>query len=217
MAITNGYATLDELKTFLQITASTHDSVLERSIEAASRLVDDYCEQRFWVDGSPVVRIYEAVNPNYLDVHNFTTTTGLVVKTDDNHDGVYETTWTINTDFRVEPLNAAADGKPFSRLTAIGSKRFPVTYSPSYGVSYSQWNPPLYGKVEVTAKGGWATVPVLIKEATLLQASRLYKRKDSPFGISGSPEMQGELRLLNKLDPDVQLTLKPFRKVWGSV
>lgn len=50
-------------------------------------------------------------------------------------------------------------------------------------------------------------VPAPVKYACMLQASRWFKRKDAPFGISGSPEMQGEMRLLAKLDPDVEVLL----------
>jgi hypothetical protein len=48
--------------------------------------------------------------------------------------------------------------------------------------------------------------------ATKIQASRLFVRRQSPFGIAGSPEI-GTVRLGSRLDPDVEVLLRPFRKV----
>lgn len=55
-------------------------------------------------------------------------------------------------------------------------------------------------------------VPDAIKQACLIQASRIFSRKSSPYGIAGSPET-GELRLLNSLDVDVQQLLAGFRTI----
>jgi hypothetical protein len=64
--------------------------------------------------------------------------------------------------------------------------------------------------VRVTSEFGWASVPVAIEEATLLQASRLASRRDSPFGVAGSPDAGSEIRLLAKLDPDVMTSIKDY-------
>jgi hypothetical protein len=50
-------------------------------------------------------------------------------------------------------------------------------------------------------------VPASVKLAALLQATRLFKRKEAPFGVAGSLELGSELRLLAKLDPDVEMLL----------
>lgn len=54
------------------------------------------------------------------------------------------------------------------------------------------------------------TYPV-IERAVLIQSSRIFRRKDAPFGTVGSPEF-GVLRLLARLDPDVQQLLWPFKR-----
>lgn len=58
--------------------------------------------------------------------------------------------------------------------------------------------------------------PASVKLATLIQAARFFKRKDSPFGIAGSAEMGNELRLQSKLDPDVAVLVSNERKWWGA-
>jgi hypothetical protein len=62
--------------------------------------------------------------------------------------------------------------------------------------------------VKVTSRFGWLTVPTEVAMATRLQTSRLLARRDSPFGIAGSPEQGSELRLLARLDPDVAVSLR---------
>lgn len=49
--------------------------------------------------------------------------------------------------------------------------------------------------------------PASVKLATMIQGSRWAKRRDSPFGIAGSPEMGNEMRLLARIDPDVAVLL----------
>lgn len=59
----------------------------------------------------------------------------------------------------------------------------------------------------------WYPEPAVVK-ATLIQAQRLYRRKDSPFGIAGSPGAGGELRLLQRMDPDVETLIRPFVRLY---
>jgi hypothetical protein len=72
-------------------------------------------------------------------------------------------------------------------------------------------------RVKVTATFGWTAVPDAVKLACLIQASRLFARRHSPFGILGSPETGGELRLLERLDADLVVSVRPFQRVWGCV
>lgn len=201
MAITNGYATLAELKAVLRIpSADSGDTAeLELAVESASRAIDTATNRRFWQDGTAVKRYYlaEPRFANTITTADISTSTGLVVKLDEDADGVYETTLTIADDFYLSPLNAAANGQPWTRIVkASGS--WPTTVP----------------AVEVEAKFGWAAVPTAVKQATLLQAARFYQRRNAPFGIAGSPEIGSELRLLARLDPDVAVLLSGYRKHW---
>lgn len=59
-------------------------------------------------------------------------------------------------------------------------------------------------------------VPSNIKLACLILAAHVYKRKDSPYGVIGSPEIMSELMVKAK-DPTVQFLLRPNRNMWGAV
>jgi hypothetical protein len=53
--------------------------------------------------------------------------------------------------------------------------------------------------------------PAQIVEATAIQASRLFRRKDAPFGVIGTPEF-GQTSTIARIDPDVKLLTRRFRR-----
>jgi len=58
MAITNGYCTQDELKTFVGIPTSdsADDSLIDDAVTAASRQIDAFCGRQFYADGAASAR-----------------------------------------------------------------------------------------------------------------------------------------------------------------
>ena len=199
MAITNGYCTLAELKASLNITDSVDDTALESAITAASRMVDDYTERFFYVNGSvgsPVTRYYTAVDPYTINIDDITTVSE--VATDDNFDRTFGTVW-ATSDYMVEPINNPIKSWPYNRVLAIGSYIFPYQLPQS---------------VSIKGVWGYSTGTAEVNMATLIQSSRIFGRRQSPFGIAGSPEM-GTVRLYSRLDADVEVLLRPFRKNGG--
>jgi hypothetical protein len=201
VALTNAYCTLSDLKTSLAIEDITDDTALEAAILTASRMIDDYTGRFFYKDGTnaaPVVRYYTAQDWYTCNVDDFVSLTQIA--TDDNFDQLYTTIWQSD-DYMVEPVNNPRRGWPLSRLLAIDSYIFPYNLPQS---------------VKVTAVWGWPSVPAEIAMATKIQASRLFIRRQSPFGIAGTPEL-GTVRLSSRLDPDVEALIRPFRKMNGLV
>ncbi len=199
------YATAAQLRTYMRVAAVTADAddiandtdVNTPALDAASRLIDNACSRQFGVT-TATARYYSpkwspARHRDIVSVDDFQSTTSLVVKTDLDGDGVYETTVTL---YLKLPVNAAANGRPWTDL--------------EFHTNVSRQT----GSLEVTALWGWTSVPPAIKQATLLQASRIVKRRDAPFGVAGSPDMGNELRLLAKLDPDVERMVTAFRRYW---
>ena len=201
MALTNCYCTLSDLKTSLAIEDIQDDTALEAAILTASRMVDDYTGRFFYRDGTtaaPVVRFYTAQDWYTCNVDDFVSLSQIA--TDDNFDQLYTTIWESD-DYMVEPVNNPRRGWPLSRLLAIDSYIFPYNLPQS---------------VKVTAVWGWPSIPAEIAMATKIQASRLFIRRQSPFGIAGTPEL-GTVRLSSRLDPDVEALIRPFRKMNGLV
>jgi len=203
MAITNGYTTLASMKNFLSIVDSTDDTLLEGLIESASRSIDRIANRRFYADSSASARSYRANNNVFVYVDDISSTTGLVVKTDDDGDGTFETTLTINTDFLVDPLTASALGRPFTQLTMVNT----LNVWPVYPGLFSNGLRP---GVEVTAKWGWPSVPDDIETACQILTADLYKRKDSPGGILGLGDL-GAIRM-SPLGRDVTAMVRAYKK-----
>ncbi len=199
MTISNGYTTLANLKARLKIstTDTADDAVLEAVIEAASRAIDAHCGRHFYTTTTDETRYYTAEFADLLflpdDVVSVTT-----LATDADGDRTYETTWAA-TDYDLEPDNAALGGEPYTRIavTPAGRYAFPV------GVRRG---------VKIAGKFGYASAPKAVAEACLIQAARLFARKDAPFGAMGSPEF-GQFTNIPKLDPDVAMLLRPFLRV----
>lgn len=184
------YADLAALKGHLNIPAddTTRDQLLQRALAAASRGIDRDTGRRFWLDEVPVARVYSSQGRTVfaddgrarLIVNDIGDDTGLVVDTGSG------TSWSELPDVETGPDNALLDGRPVTSLIA------------------SSWP----GRVRVTARWGWPAVPDEVEQATLIQAARLYRRKDSPEGVTGSAEW-GVMRL-SRVDPDVYALIKHF-------
>lgn len=199
MTVTNGYITRDELKAATSggISGSTFDADIDRAINAACRAIDEWCDRRFWQDANAVERFYTAGDSGMCVTDDISELTALVVKTDPGNDGTYESTWTRGTDFRALPINAVADGEPFTHLERLigGSYAFPTS---DYRVS-------------VTAKFGWVAVPDPIKQAALTLAQRYFQRRTAPFGVAGNSE-QGVVRI-SRQDVDVVGLIGPYKRI----
>jgi hypothetical protein len=198
MAITNGYATLAEVKSALRIIDNQDDSLLEMAIESASRLLDSYTARSFYNAGT-ASRYFVAANDYRTDLDDAISITE--VATDFSADGSYDTIWSA-TDYELLPLNGRVDGLPVPynaiKVAAGGDYTFPV-YNGE-------------GLVKVTGTWGWASIPIAIKQATIIQASRIFKRLDSPLGVLSSPDL-GFIRVGSRLDPDVAQLVDPYRIV----
>lgn len=193
MAITNGYATLTEVKASLRITDNLDDTLLETAIESASRMIDGYTARTFYNAGT-ATRNYAATDAINLIIDD-AISISQVSSTDEVGDTY--TVWGAN-DFQLEPLNSRSDGlyMPYTGIRAVGDYTWPVVDQQAL--------------CRITGVWGWASVPIAIKQATVIQSSRLFKRLDSPLGIAGFGDM-GAIRVNRYLDSDVEQLAMPYR------
>lgn len=205
MAITNGYCTLNEVKSAARITDNTDDVLLENCVEAASRRIDGFVN-RFFYQISATISLYltdtNVVGPysynqytlSIPDLYSITT-----LKSDDDGDGVFETTWTQNTDYRLEPLDTVLQTRPYNKIIAIGAKSFPVIFQP-----------PMPG-MQVQGVWGWPAIPDDVREAAIIMSLRLFSRYNSPLGVLGFGEMGAVT--VRAVDPDIREMLSPYREI----
>lgn len=197
MAITNGYASLTQVKAALRITDATEDTLLELAIEAASRAIDGNTGRNFYSSGT-ATRYFASENDFVLQTDDIAGT-AITIQTANNADGVYDVTWQ-SSDYQLEPLNGNSDGIawPYTRIRAIGNYLWPISGGEAL--------------VKITGVFGWASIPIAVTQACIIQSSRIYKRLDSPLGVAGFGDM-GVMRVTRDLDPDVAQLIGTYRKV----
>lgn len=203
MAWAPDYVTSAELKAYLRISDTDDDAEIALAVTAASRAVDLCCSQgsvaRQFGSVSAEERFY---TPTWdrrrsrwaIEIDDLMSTAGSDFQLQDS-DGVDRG---AIDDYFFEPRNAAVKGRPWTRLVVKPTS----TYVPT-GIEY---------EAAFTAPWGWTAYPSAVKQATKIQASRFFARRNSPYGIAGSPQDGSEMRLLSRVDPDVSVSLGSYKR-----
>lgn len=205
MAWAPDYTTVAALKAYVRIPAlDTQDDVqLALAVTAASRAIDNATNRQFGLVAAPEARYYTAEwqscdNRYTVEIDDVMIVTGASVVADSTGDGDFDLTVTA---YDFKPVNAASKGKPYTQLWIDRTVSLPVR---------------AVDGLQVTARWGWSDVPDTIEQATLIQASRFFTRREAPFGVAGSPESGSEMRLLERVDPDVKVMVQPYYRWWGA-
>ncbi|PSL02881.1 hypothetical protein CLV30_109189 [Haloactinopolyspora alba] len=198
MAWAEDYVTAVELRDYMRFNDSEDDVELALAVSAASRAVDNRTNRQFGKVDTAEERTYAAEWDRrrcrwLVEIDDVQDTTGLTVQTADG---------AAVDSYALEPVNAKKESRPYTRLVLRTLSTETLTSGED--------------EVTVSALWGWTTVPDAVKQATLLQASRFFTRRNAPFGVAGSPETGSEMRLLARVDPDVAVALSPYVRWWGA-
>lgn len=195
MAIINGYASLAQVKAALRIPTADviDDTILELAVESASRMIDSECDRNFFSVNA--TRDYTPNDSLTVNTDDLTTITS--VKLDDQGDGTFLITLAA-TDYQREPLNQRVSGNayPTYRLRMIGDYLIPI------------WGE--QATVRVTGTFGFTPIPTQVVQACIIQSVRIFKRLDSPLGLTWGVDGMG--MRVGKVDPDVAQLIRPFKK-----
>lgn len=198
---TGDYCTVSELKAELWPTGTVPDDVEDATllnvIASVSRWIDNYTGTRFYTTAADESRYYSPKDSTILFTDDIISVTTL--QTDEDGDRTYETTWET-TDYDLLPENASLNSQPYRWIenTPQGNYLFPC----------------MRKSVKITGKFGWSAAssqPGAIKRACIIQCLRIFKRKDTPFGMLSNP-LGGDMRLITDLDPDVKGLLDVYRR-----
>jgi hypothetical protein len=191
------YATLAEFKAAVGITDTTDDAALQSVLDATDTLIDLYCDRKTGFGTATETRYYTAEDYEYVLTDDLVSITTL--QTDDDANGTYETTWTVGTDYVLAPVNAALDGFPYTEIDTSVSwpRNFPKD---------------VYIGVKVVGVFGFPAVPAAVKQAEIIQAGAVWNSRTAPFGVIGSADLGGILRMSRALHPEAALILEPYRK-----
>jgi hypothetical protein len=171
------------------------------AVESASRAIDGHAGRYFYSTGT-ATRYFTAEDAFLCEIDDLSGT-AITLMTSANANGLFDITW--NTiDYQLEPTNGVVDGLavPYTRIRATQNYLFPILGGEAL--------------VKLTGVFGWASVPTSITQACIIQASRIFKRLDSPLGIAGFGDM-GAMRVSRYLDPDVEQLVAPYRRMRNFV
>jgi len=191
------YATLAEWKAAVGVTDSTDDTAIQAVLDATDTLIDLYCDRKTGFGTASETRYYTAEDYEYVLTDDLVSVTTL--QTDDDANGTYETTWTSGTDYVLAPRNAALDGFPYTEIDTS------VTWPRNFPKD-------VYLGVKVVGVFGFPSVPAAVKQAEIIQAGAVWNSRTAPFGVIGSADLGGILRMSRALHPEAALILEPYRK-----
>lgn len=197
------YCTVAEVKQGTQITTgdTTFDAEIQEIIDDESRALDDATNSRFYPDDSPVARKFLPENSGRCLIFPLSTFTSLATNTDPTD------LWVQDADFYLEPMNAPADGAPWTSIRTIARPFFFTKADVPSG-----WSS-LDGRIIVTGIWGWAEVPGPVRRACVFYARRTFTRRYSPLGIeSGSVDTPG--MRIPRTEADAQRLLEPYTLTW---
>ena len=192
------YLELEEAKSTLEIEAGHADTDIQRTLVAASRMIDEITQTRFYTTAADEVRYYSPDAGHLLFTDEISTLTELA--TDAAGGTTFGTVWTANTDYVLQPENAtvgAVQYRPWDRILRHpkSAKQFPC-YPRS---------------VRVTGKFGWTAVPDAVKVATGIIATKALRRaRSAPMGIVTA--FDGTAVRMSRFDPQVEEMLAPYNR-----
>jgi hypothetical protein len=193
------YATLAEFKSAIGITDSTDDTPLQSVLDATDLLINNYCDTKVgFGQTASQTRYYTTNSILYCLTDPIVSVSEL--KTDNSGMGTWDVTWN-ESDYILAPKNAALDSRPYTEIDT--------------NVAQVKIFPTRYIGVKVTGVFGYPSVPAAVKQAALIQAGAVWSSRTAPFGIIGSQDLGGVLRLSRALHPEAQVLLEPYRNRLG--
>jgi hypothetical protein len=182
----SGYCTAAEVKDAISETGSAYDTQIALALLAAKNAIDGYCKRDFLLYASSA-RYYTAEIGGTLLIDDTITVSEVAV--DENASGTYDQLWAAS-DYWLYPSNEAI--KTSIRTASQGRYSFPVRRK----------------AVRVTAPWGWPVVPDGVHQFAILYSTRLFLRKDVPFGVMAGSE--AGTMYIPKNDPDAIMLLGPY-------
>ncbi len=217
------YATVVELRGQINKTKTTTDVELALLLDAVSDSIDKFCNRSdgFVSDVTESARTYTGSGSTVQWIDECTAVTLVEVKdspSDTTYDSWVAADWIAATG---DPENPDFNRTPFHFLVVSAVGDFELftsgTFSGRQGFRRMQMG---RGVPTVRITGNWgyaATVPGTIKEATIAQAARWYKRGQGAWSNILANREQGQLAfgrsIQASLDPDIRFMLVGSRLV----
>lgn len=173
-----------------------NDQIIWDIIAAVSRFIDldKRIEERGYIaDASTSARYYDGSGTDRQTIDYCTSVDAVEVE---ETDGTF-TTWTENTDYYVQPYNAAAIGEPYRWLDVVHKS----------GTTKSMFT---HGQRRVRVAAYWglaSSTPPLIKQAAIALSVRVYKAATQAYQDLGAAGEFGQLILAQAQHPQIKMLL----------
>jgi len=222
------YATVAEVKGQIGKLQPDSDAVIDDLITTAAELIDSLClrPDGFEADSIASARTYPGSGGPIQAIDDCVEISLVEVKasaTDSTYESWETTDWIAFTGDNQRPnFQPVSQGKPYTKLMVAPSGDYSTFTSSSFsghrGFRPSVEQPFAVPTVRITAKWGYATTPPQrVKQATIIQAARWYKRGQGAWEDTlGNAEM-GMIMYRKELDPDVVNLLKNGRLIRRAI
>lgn len=228
------YATASELRGQIDKTSTADDTVLENILRAATRTIDRFCNRPggFMAAAAASTRYYVGSGGTIQWMDECAAISSVAVKDSPSDDEDSYTSWTLGTvgsTTEADCFPATGDPEmpdyvstPYTFLVIGANGDYSVFTSGSYTTrgGFRRYGSQTRGMptVQVSARWGYAlTVPHDIREATIMQSARWYKRLQSAMADTAASTEFGTLLYRQSLDPDIKLILESGRYVRPAV
>lgn len=189
------YVQVEEMKAALELSdTSFADEDISRSLNAACRAIDLLTDRFFYKTSSQTRYFEQDWRLDWVGITDLVTLTSVAVDT--SGDGTFDTTWTQDTDFYLEPYNAALENKPYDKLRLISGagRSFPIHRR----------------SIEVVGVFGWPAIPANVSQYALILANKLLMRtREAPFGVIMTVDLAARIA---RNDPDFEALVGGYIK-----
>jgi hypothetical protein len=208
------YVDLAVFKAYLRVPEddTTDDVELQAALDTATSSINHVCSREFEApahqsDTRWFQPYYDTRGGRWVvPIDDANSVTAVMLWTEADSD------WTTDAgNFTPRPIGANGWNTVFTSIVLPAG-----SYTPANG-NWTGWQSDDNANyVQVEAFWGWREVPAAVQEACKLQASRVFKRRDAPFGVTSSPDGSENTRLGATLDVDVQVALRGYIKYWAA-
>lgn len=195
VVVSDGLVTLAEVKDYLALEITGHDTEIADRILAASKWVESYCGRKFGVATAEDRHLWANIKGT-IDVVDLLGTPAPALYLDSAMDRTYATLVDPTTyEFLPYPTDASETAR-YQEITYLSSL---LGFSRDY-------------PIKVTGSWGYAEddgrAPYEVRLAVLMYLARWWKRKETPIMVAQMPAV-GYHRLMED-DPDAVRLLAPF-------
>lgn len=228
MTSTISYATAIELRAEIDKTTTRGitDANLQLILDAAARAIDNFTGRRqdgYEAPAAAVARVFAGSGATYQwlqsDAAQITEVAVKDSATDDDYTAWATTDWIA---FSGDPMCPDFNSLPYTAVMVDPTGDETLFTGGAY-TTVPGFRPSVTGgrgvpTVQITARWGYAaTVPDAIKQATIMQATRWYKRLQSAMADGlGGPEL-GRLVYSKPIDPAINMLLRQGRFIVPSI